>query len=174
MIFHRLGLINKNQIGFTLIEIVVAIAITGFIGAGVATATVQVLTQSTRNTDYTAASRHTLNSIHWISRDAQMAQTVEPNGASGFPLTLGWVEWDNTAHQVTYTLEDGTLQRSYSVNGGEPSDTVVAQYINPGTEMTNCQFASGVLTLKVTATVGNGSDTASVTKVREITPRPGL
>ena len=172
--FNRFGGINKNQAGFTLIELAVVIAITGLIGVGITTATFQVISQSAQNTDYTAASRHTLNAVYWISRDAQMSQTVEPNGASGFPLTLSWVEWDNSTHQVTYTLEDGKLQRSYSADGGEPEETAVAQHINPGTEMTNCEFAGGVLTLKVTATVGEGSTATSVTKVRQIAPRPGL
>jgi prepilin-type N-terminal cleavage/methylation domain-containing protein len=174
MILHRLKLINKNQRAFTLVEIIVALAITGLIGVGAATATVQTLTQSTRNTDYTTASRQVLNTIHWLSRDAQMAQTIEPDGASGFPLTLTWVEWDNSTHQIIYTLEDSTIKRSYSVDGGAPTEMVVAQNINTETSMTNCEFADWVLTVKVTATLGQGANAVSVTKVREIVPRPGL
>ena len=174
MIFRRLKSINNNQRAFTLIEIVVILAITSLIGVGTATATVQTLTQSSRNTDFTTASRQVLNAIHWLSRDAQMAQTVEPDGASGFPLTLTWVEWDNTTHQVVYTIEDTSMKRSYSVDGGEPTEMVVAQNINPETPLTNCEFAGWVLTVKVTATLGQGANAVSVTKVREIAPRPGL
>jgi len=173
MIFRKLGLVNRNQRGFTLIETIAAIAIMALIGIGVATATVQVCTQGTKNNDYTTASRHTMNAIHWISRDAMMAQTVEPNGASGFlPLILNWVDWDNSIHQVTYSLQDGDLKRSYSVDGGEPIETVVAQYINSDTETTNCEFSGGVLIIKVTAIADEGS--SNVTKTREITPRPCL
>ena len=148
--------------------------IMGFIGIGTAVATVQVVNQGSYNSDYNTASRHTLNAIHWISWDAQMAQTVVRNGSTGFPLNLSWVEWDNSTHQVTYTEAGDTLRRSYSIDGGVPSETEIAQHINWVSENTTCGFNGGVLTLKVTATVGTGLNAVSVTKVREVTPRPGL
>ena len=42
--------------------LIAALAITGFIGLGAATATVQVLNRSAKNSDYTTASRHTIRS----------------------------------------------------------------------------------------------------------------
>ena len=166
--------LRNGQKGFTLIELIVVLAITGLIGLGATTAIVQVLSQSSKNNNYTTASRHTMNAIHWISRDAQMAQDVEPGGPAGFPLTLSWTEWDNTGYQVTYSIVDDKLRRGYSVDGGDPSETLVAQYINSTSETTSCEFAGGVLTLQVTTTVGEGTQELSVTKVREITPRPSL
>ena len=174
MIFRRMGSIVKAQRGFTLIETLVVIAITGIIGLGATTVIFQVNNLTTKNTDYTAASRQTMNAIYWISNDAQMAQTVAPSGASGFPLTLSWTGWDNTVHQVTYTLEAGRLRRYYSVDGGGAAQSHIAQYINTDESMTSCNFTSGVLTLKITASVGEGTRLINVTKTREITARPCL
>ena len=174
MKLFKLRQLRKGQKGFTLIELVTVLAITGIIGLGATTATVQMLTQTSKNNNYTTASRHTMNAIHWISRDAQMAQNIDPAGSAGFPLTLSWTDWDNAGYQVTYSIVDDTLTRSYFVNGGGPSDTMVAQYINSTADNTSCDYTSGVMTLQVTTTVGEGTEKLSVTKVREITPRPGL
>lgn len=174
MILQKIKSVLKNQKGFTLIEVIAVLAISGLIGAGVTMATVQMISQGGKNTDYTAASRHTQNAIHWISRDTHMAQVIDPNGASGFPLNLSWVEWDNSSHQVVFSFDGDELKRTYSVDGGESSETLVARYINQETEMTNCVSDNGVLSLTMTATVGTGENAVSVTKVRDITCRTRL
>ena len=164
-----------GQAGFTLIEMLVAITITGLISFGASIATAQVLTQTTRNTDYTLASRDALNALYWISHDASMAQTI--NGTEGFPqtedLSLSWKGWDNTEYSANYTLENSVLKRIYSVDG-QVTTTVIASYIDPGASMTYCVFDDGILTVTITSSVGEGDKVVSVTKVREISPRPGL
>lgn len=176
MIFRKLRWLNKEPVGFTLVEVLVTLLITSLIGLGASMATVQVFTQGNKNSDYTTASRHTMNAIHWISRDAQMAQDVETNGATGFPLVLSWTDWDNSQHEVTYSIVGDELKRSYSVNGTGTKETVVAQYINSTSENTTCQPLPGrkSFTLKVTTTVGENAQVISVSKEQEITPRPSL
>jgi prepilin-type N-terminal cleavage/methylation domain-containing protein len=176
MIFRKLGWIVKGQRGFTLIEFIAALAITGLIGVGAAAATVQVLNQGTKNSDYTTASRYSMNAIHWISRDARLAQTVETGGTSGFPLELSWTEWDNSDHQVIYIIDvqQDKLKRRYSIDGGEPREAVVSHHINSVAGNTTCEFVNGMLAVKVTCNVGTGSNAVSVTKKCDIAPRPGL
>jgi len=176
MILRNIRLFSQNQKGFTLIETLASLAIAGLIGLGATMANAQVMDQTARNNDYTTASRHTLNALQWISRDVQMAQTVE--GTDGFPatsnLTLTWTEWDNTANQVDYSVVNGQLMRSFSVDGGGPSLTLVAEYINSDAQMTNCVSDNGTLTIKITGSVGAGSTIVNVTKLREIVSRPKL
>jgi prepilin-type N-terminal cleavage/methylation domain-containing protein len=97
--------LKKNQSGFTLIELAVSIAIMGAICLGATVANAQIINQTARNTDFTTASRQALNAIHWISRDAQMSQTI--NGTAGFPLsdnlTMAWEEWDNSGGAIPLT-----------------------------------------------------------------------
>ena len=166
--------LKKGQQGFTLFELIVVVALVGLIGLGASAATVQVVNQGAKNTNYVAASRETNNVMYWISRDTQMAQIVQPTGQSGFPLTLSWTNWDNTSYVATYSIIGDQLKRSYSINGAASVVTQIGQYIDTATGNTTCQFSNKVLTLKVTATIGMGAHAISVTQNAEIGPRPGI
>jgi prepilin-type N-terminal cleavage/methylation domain-containing protein len=169
MILRKLKRILGSQRGFTLIELVVAVVIMGFIGTAVTTTTFQIMKQSVRNRDFTSANQLTMNAIHWISRDAEMSQAVTTGGATGFPLTLSWVDWSNARYQVVYSIADGNLKRSYSVNGGQPVETFLAESINTISDNTSCELATNkVLTLQITATVGEGTQAISVSNMRQI------
>jgi prepilin-type N-terminal cleavage/methylation domain-containing protein len=164
-----------RQAGFTLIEILTAITITGLIGMGVSIASAQVINQTTKNNDYTIASRNALNALYWISHDALMAQTI--NGWEGFPqtedLSLYWIGWDNTEHSANYTLENGVLKRIYAENG-QVTVKVIASNINPDASLTHCVSFNGTLTVTITGTAGAGDRIINVTKIRDIAQRPSL
>ncbi len=59
-------------------------------------------------------------------------------------------------------------------NDGEPVETVVAEYINPDLNLTSCVLTSGVLTMKITASVGQGDRMRNVTLTHDTAPRPKL
>ena len=172
-IFRRL---KKCQNGFTIIELTVSLAIIGFICLGASMANTQILNQTSRNSDYTTASRQALNAVHWISRDTQMSHSI--NGTTGFPLsdnlTISWEDWDNLEHVATYYLQDDKLSRSYSVNGSIPEITLIAEYINDDPSLTNCTMASGVLTIKITSSVGENDRVVNFTKEANISSRPKI
>ncbi len=171
MILRRLGWINKGQRGFTLIELLVALAITGLLASGITMTIFQVLSGNAQSSNQMNVVRQVQNAGYWISRDGQMAQSVELGVSSGFPLVLTWTEWDGTVNQVTYSITGDELRRSHSVDGGAAVETFVAQYIDSDAANTNCAFTGGVLTLKVTASV-TGYRPASETRIYEVTPRP--
>jgi prepilin-type N-terminal cleavage/methylation domain-containing protein len=168
MILRKLGRILKSRPGFTLTEIMVSMAIISLIAVSVTTATVQILQQSAKNRDYTTASQFTMNAIHWINRDAEMAQAIQTGGDFGFPLTLTWTDWGSSAYQVIYSIEDGVLKRNYSHDGDEPVETILAQSIDTVSGKTACEYSSKILTLQITAIVGRGDSGVSVSNTHQI------
>ena len=176
MTLHRIKVFFQKQRGFMLYEMLASLAIVGLIGLGASIASAQVMNQTSRNNDYTTASRNTLNAMQWMSRDTQMAQSV--NGTTGFPssenLTLSSTHWDNTETEVVYSIEDNKLMRYYSVNGSLESKILIADYISSDADKTNCSSDNGVVTLTITGSVGAGTTIVDVTKVKEITCRPKL
>ena len=92
MIFQRLGIL-RNQRGFSLIEMIIVLAIVGFVVVGTNITIFQLIRGSSNSSNHMAAVRQVQNAGYWISRDAQMAQDLAPSMSSnGFPLTQSWTD----------------------------------------------------------------------------------
>ncbi len=162
-----------------MIEMIVAIAISGAIGGGVLLSIYQVTSYQAMDKARMTCVKQVENAIHYIVRDAQMAQKVEPADPDGFPLVLSWTEWNkdndsNIEHEVIYSIDNSELKRSHYVNPGEPSETqnIVARYIDSDSDKTNCDYANGVLSLELTAAITGFPKEVSETRTIEITTRP--
>ncbi len=164
--------IHLRQNGFTLIEILVSVAITGLVGTGAVMTIGQIFPQNQRANERVQAIEQVESVAYWINRDALVAQTVAPDNGSGFPLTLTWQGVNGNNNQVIYSRSGNSLQRSFSVNGGALVQTLIAQNINFDATETNCSYAiSGILTFQVTSSVGTASETRIYqTKLRAAQP----
>jgi len=180
MIFGRLGVIQRDQRGLTLVELLIAILLAGIVTSGITMTIFQVFNMNSRTSSHMVAIRQVQHAGKQVSQDLLQAQGVDLGGGSGFPLTLAWTDWDDAQHEIDYTLEDMAgglkkLQRSHSVNGGEPTVILVAEYIDLAETSCVCNCVDGcdcdnlVLTFTVTANVGGQSET----RVYEVTPRAG-
>ena len=94
----------KKQPGFTLVEMLVALSITGLIGSGLGTAIYQIVTVTDYGSDRLTAAHELQNAAHWFMFDGQRARAA--SGGSGLTLTLS--ADDST---VKYVLSGSTLYR---------------------------------------------------------------
>lgn len=182
--FQRLGLINRNQTGLTLMELLIALAITGIIVSTVTVVLFQVFDGEARANNHIDAISRAQDAGRYISQDAGMAQIVErTEDEDGFPLTLTWTKWEtNDTYQIIYSIVDNKLQREEYINGvlnttlvfehiigTDPDTGDLKTYLNPPDEDDDYK-----LSFTITAIVGIGSQRVSETRVYEAIPRPGI
>jgi prepilin-type N-terminal cleavage/methylation domain-containing protein len=168
------GKFRFDQNGFTLIELVMAIGVTGILLASITAAVGQVFNTNTRNSEHMVAVRQVQNAGYWVSRDSQMARSITDTAHATSPkiLIMDWVEWDGTAINVTYSLSGTTpnlkLNRLYKENNVVISNTVVGQSISSSSDCHSI-YTAGSLVFTMTATVGNENET----RIYSVRPKPG-
>ena len=165
--------LRKDQRGFTILELLLVIALTGIITAAITTAFFQFFNMNTRTANRMIAVSQVQQAGKLVSEDMLEAQAEmiddSPSGPGEF-LILGWIAQNtSTVYEIIYTMEDGELWRSESIDDGEPTVTRVAEYIDSDPTKTYCDWDDSVLTFTVTATVGDESET----RVYKVQPRPG-
>jgi prepilin-type N-terminal cleavage/methylation domain-containing protein len=171
----RMKGLHKDQRGFSILELVIVILLTGIITTAITTTFFQVFNMNTRTANHMIAVSQVQQAGKIVSED--MLET-QPNKINDDPeegefLILGWTAQNSTeVHDVTYTLEDGELWREETIEiiGDDPVTTNVrvAEYIYPDETSCDWDSGSGVLTFTVTAKVGDESET----RVYEVKPRP--
>jgi len=170
---------KKSQLGFTLVEVVIAIAISAILLVGSVELVSHMVIASAKNRANTMAMLQVQYVGFWITEDVVQARAdgVSPGDSPGFPLTIEWTAWNGDLNQITYSVEGQvwTLSRhyQYTPKGGSVIDKgtiVVGQSLDPAE--TWCKWVTGgsatnVLELHVSANV----DGKIATRTYDINPR---
>jgi prepilin-type N-terminal cleavage/methylation domain-containing protein len=106
----------KGERGYTLVELMIAIAIAGFVTVVLGLVVQQTVTVPERGSDQVNALHALQNAAHWVSLDGQAAKSA--SGGNGLTLTLT----DNSS--VSYVLDGSELHR---IDGS--SDRTIARNI---------------------------------------------
>lgn len=122
--------VRRGEAGFTLVELLVASAITALVVSLLSAATFQFLKVTDRGHDRLSVLRDHRTAFQWLNRDAQMAvselATVGPSS-----VTLQWTDVvSGTTYQSSYAQSGDELVRTLTVNGA-PSSQTVARNLAP-------------------------------------------
>lgn len=170
----------KSQVGFTLIELAASIAISGILGTGVVMSLAQIANVNGVGNARITAVKQVENAIYYLNRDVQMAQTVIPQGASGFPLTLTWMTWGTptatppvppTTIQVVYSVDNnGALRRNDGTTNRAVAQLITADNVTINTDV-SLNPPKTWYTIQITTTAHSGTKQDSETRKIDIIPR---
>jgi len=125
--------INKNQKGFTLTELLVALAITAVMSSAIAMSVSQLFSVSIGDTNRMNAVKQVENALHYINRDAQQSSIdrsqipiITNTSLTSVPLVLKWTNYvDNKDYEVSYSVTGNDLIRTQTVNNRPPTTAVI-------------------------------------------------
>jgi len=199
----KINLLKKahhNQRGFTLIEVIVAIAIMGLLSIGIAAVTIEVIAGNARYSNKMTTARQVQQVGQWMTMDGQMAELViaplVPNSPE--PLTVEWTEYrawnfypedpdDSESpltihrvikHEVVYTYNEEVIVREeYTTeeireDEADPPYTLLSKFpVARFISWIECPYLNGTITVKVVSTI-SGYQGVTEQRVFEIVPRP--
>ena len=71
---------RQSEKGFTFVELMIAVTITVIVAGAASAVIFQIFRNTERNNDHITAVRRVQDAGFWISRDAQMAQSMTTDG----------------------------------------------------------------------------------------------
>ena len=199
MKLHKIRTVMSRQKGITLVELLIAVAITAVISTAAAAGIYQAIRINSSSSNHQIAIIQAQNAVQYFSRDAQQAQQVIPEYNTGaakpldtsppattlisFDLSTGdkimfqWMTWTSHLYQITYSLTNGVLQKTTVIDGIPSGPSIVANNIinssTGGDVSGNWNTATKILSITtLKATVGTGASQISAVRTFQIDPRP--
>ena len=160
----------RPQNGFTLIEILVGMALTGILITGIVVTIFQVNIGTAQNENSMYVLRQVQTAGYYISKDTLQAKCIGLGVDDGFPVTLSWYDpGASENHSIKYEYDSNTryLTRIDLINN---STTRIADSIDSTISFT--ENSTGYFILTVTAST-SGYQAASATRTYEIESRFG-
>jgi prepilin-type N-terminal cleavage/methylation domain-containing protein len=166
------GLINTDnrQQGFTLVEVILVLGVLLILVVVITMSIAQVLTLNSNSTAHMTAVKEVENAVHYLTRDAQMAQQVTVSAPPGFPLKMSWTEWDSNHIEVIYRIDGNQLIRSRIVNCHSPEEMVIIAHVDAGTS--SCSITNRQITFRIGSGI-TGFKRQSETRTFTIVRRAG-
>ncbi len=167
-------MVKQREKGFTLLEVVVGVAIMALVVGAIAMTTTTLLLNYDQAAEQNVVLPQVQNAGYWISRDVYATINITAGDPNGFPLTLQIpVDNDeNNDYSVVYLFDGNKLKRQlYDSSENLTSETLIADYIDiANTTFSTVNATAGHYKLTVTAT----RDGAGVTMSYEIGQRLSL
>ena len=161
---------KRGRKGFTLVELLLALAIMGVIVVAIAMTTITLVRNSKVAADHHIVLQQVHTASHSISRDVEMGKDVTLSDPTGFPLIIVIpVDNDeNNDYSVHYLFDDNKLKRRiYDSSNNLISETLIGECI---AENTTCiALEPGVYKLDIRASRGE----TAVTMSYELSQRAG-
>ena len=164
-------MVRQREKGFTLLEVVIGVAIMALVVVAVAMTATTILLNYGRAAEQNVALPQVQNVGYWISRDVLTTRNVTAGDPNGFPLSLAIpVDEDaNNDYSIDYSFEGNKLMRKvYDSSENLTSETLIADYIDTdNTTFNTVNATAGYHKLTVTAS----KDGAGTTRSYEIGQR---
>jgi len=162
----------KNE-GFTVVEMLVAVAITSLLVPAITSSMIQIMKGTDRNNNENVALADMDNVSLWMSRDLTQADSTDLVDCSVGTQTSVRIDWldqstwasEDPYHYANYYIQPGTTKLMRDQDG---SLATVGRHV---TGLTACEVAlSGAVTLNLTTTA-EGTNSATKTLYIIVTPR---
>ncbi len=102
---------KRSEKGFTVIEVIVAVAIAAIIALGAGMTTIQIMQGSQQSSDWTTVVRQAQNVGYWVSEDALKSQTIDigddPETGDNEFIIIYWKDWEvGDTYEINYVWLD--------------------------------------------------------------------